>query len=311
MSKTMQKPVLNTNFETQHLTPIGEYLNIFMLPNTTIGSAMVNGLTHEVRFVTITPAIAKKILEERNLLNRKFSPTNINLMANSMKNGVWQFNGDTVRFNSEGVLSDGQNRLMAIIKSNTVQICLVISGIDVNAFETIDIGFGRSASDILSIYDVPNPTPTSQIVKFVFSWRAGKYSANRNTVRNLSNQEVMPYYGTLVNIQNSVDFVLAKMKDSDKLVTRTTLGGFHYEMSLIDKKKADEFIEKLCTGANLDSDSPIYALRAKLSKAKRNSRYKLTNKVMLQYIVLAWNYFRSDAKIKSLQISKDFVMKLK
>jgi hypothetical protein len=294
-----------------NLESINDTLDMFMIMGSTVGTAMVNGSKIETRYVTITPSLAQRMLDERNLRNRKINKISVNLINKEMSKGAWKFNGDSIRFDSEGILSDGQHRLMGIVESNTSQQCIVTTGLDEDTFETIDIGFKRSTSDILSINHVPNPTTTAMMVKFTYAFRNGKYSANRNTVRNLNNQEVVPYYKGLTKYQDSVNFILTTTKGQAALMSKSTLGGLHYEMTQINEVIADEFISKLITGVNLGDDSPIAALRNKLLKAKTNNRYKLTNQDMLENVVQAWNYFRVDAKVKNIRIAPDFEMLLK
>jgi len=299
--------------KTSQLRPIGDDVELFMTPNSIVGVNVVSDNKIETRVVFITPKLAQKILDERNSLNRKVNKKNVNLLSKDMVGGKWKFNGDSIRFNTQGVLSDGQHRLLAIIKSKTTQPIVVINGIDEESFETIDVGFKRSLSDMLSINNIENPILTSQIIKFIYAIRNGKYSANRNTIRNLSNQDAIPYLQTLDNMSNSVEFVktLSKNKGHQALIGKPVLGGLHYLMSEIDKDKADYFIEKISTGIDLGENSPIIALRNKLIKAKTNNRYKLTNMAMLENVVQSWNYLREGSEVKNIRIKSDFEMILK
>lgn len=278
---------------------------------STSGHANVNGNKIETMMVLVTPELAQIMIDEANTMNRKVNPINVNLLSKEMSLDKWGFNGDAIRINKYGVISDGQHRLLSIINSGKEQICLIVIGINEDSFETIDVGIKRSSSDIFSIYNIERPTLTSAIVKFIYAFESGKFSANRNTHRNLNNQDIIPYYETLEDLKTSVDFTYNVTKKGQALVPPSTVGGLHYLMSKIDKEKADEFIDKMCVGENLDIDSPITALRNKLIKAKTNDKYKLTNKSMLENIIQAWNFFREGSQCKHIKITSDFEIKMK
>lgn len=293
------------------LAQLNDTLDMFMPKNSKTGKSSIDGLNIEVRLVVVTPILATKILAERNTLNRKLNPISVNLLTKEMLADKWVFNGETISFDKNGILSNGQHRLESIVKSNKSQTLLVVTGIGENGFETIDIGLKRSASDTLSIYNIQDPTLTASIVKFIYAFENGKYSANRNTVRNLNNQEIYPYYLNLKNITDSVTFTKDMSKRGQSLVSPSTVGGLHYLMSKIDVNMANDFIEKMCVGTELDESSPITALRKKLISAKTNPKYKLTNESLLENIVRTWNLSRLGVSASKIRINSDFVMELK
>lgn len=97
----------------------------------------------------ITPEIAKKYLAQ-NCNNRNIQPRRVMLLAEQMKNGTFQENGDTIRFNKAGNLIDGQHRLNAIVKSGVTIPMLVVRGLE-NSVNVIDRGKNRSVGDCLTM----------------------------------------------------------------------------------------------------------------------------------------------------------------
>jgi len=101
----------------------------------------------DVRVETITPEKAEKYLE-RNISNyRKLETHRVDSYAKDMKHGRWELNGESIKFNLDGELTDGQHRLKAIIKANVPVQMLVIRGIE-NGISLYDIGKNRTMFQI-------------------------------------------------------------------------------------------------------------------------------------------------------------------
>ena len=67
-----------------------------------------------------------------------------------MKCGRWTLNNDAITFDKSGVLTNGQHRLTAIIKSETSQEMAVMYGVEHNI--NMDRPAMRSVGDNLSIF---------------------------------------------------------------------------------------------------------------------------------------------------------------
>lgn len=280
----------------------------------TVQEVEIFGEPITVRFMSIGPDLAEVILADFNKENRPFSDLNIKALTKEIENGKWQFNGESMSFNNKGNLSDGQHRLRAIIATGLTLPFLVVCGINKDAFPTINNGRTRTGSDVLGIGGVTSTTHSSSICKFIYGFKNEKYSANRNANRTLSNTEVLEYYNSLPNIHESVNFGIQNAKKAQKLLTSTVIGGFHYLLSEVNPEKADDFLQKLCTGVDLSSDSPITLLRNKLIRSKSNSNsdatYRLTNEMLIKNILVCWDKYLANSKVKVLKVPDDYVIKL-
>jgi hypothetical protein len=288
------------------LTSLHQLLGSLMCEDSTVGYLKINGLLIETRYVIITPSFANYLMKHRNPRNRKINKTRVNLFTNSMLNDKWRFNGDTIRFDYNGDMLDGQHRLLAIINSNKSQVVTLISGLDPSVFDSIDVGGKRSGSDTLSVNNVPSPTLTASVVKFIFAFEHNKYSANRNTVRNLANDEIHQYYTALNDVDASVRFVGKMVKRGQHLLTPSMLGGLHYILAQNDVDNANDFLEKVYLGTNVDEDSYIYSLRNKLVKAKFDKNFKITNKVLIESISYVWKKCKEGKTGKNIKLPNEF-----
>ena len=108
-----------------------------------------------VSLVYITPEIAKHYLSY-NTQNRKESGSSINFLTQQMNKGLFIENGESIVFDKNMKLTDGQHRLMAIIKSGKSYHIPVVKGVNIKSMATYDTGKNRSASDVLSINGFKN-----------------------------------------------------------------------------------------------------------------------------------------------------------
>jgi hypothetical protein len=111
------------------------------------------------RLEIITPKKALKYLEH-NLDNRKPSLYYVDEIAGMLERGEWVITGHSVSFRSDGVLVDGQQRLMACVKSGIPFETFVVRGLGMDAFHGTDRMRIRSAADITKL-----PSKTTQTIK--------------------------------------------------------------------------------------------------------------------------------------------------
>lgn len=118
----------------------------------------------------ISPETARQYLETAGQ-NRRLSMANVRRYAEAMKAGFWQLNGETVKFSPSGNLIDGQHRLRAVVEAGVPVRLAVIRGINGTAFETFDLGKGRTLSDVLSIYGYDNPAGLAAVIRSIYLYK--------------------------------------------------------------------------------------------------------------------------------------------
>lgn len=104
-------------------------------------------------FEVITPEDAKRMLEH-NINNRPIKEKTVQMYASDMIHGDWdeESPGNSLVFDSEGNLQDGQHRLLAVIRANRPIKFFVIRGVAPKP-HIYDMGVKRSSRDILTMQD--------------------------------------------------------------------------------------------------------------------------------------------------------------
>lgn len=145
-----------------------------------------NGITIEVK--DVTPVMARDVLANHNGINRKINESHWRALMRNMENKTWRFNGDTIRFNKDGDLIDGQHRLTALSKCDKTLPMIIIKGFDKEVIKTIDQEIKpRNLGDLLSMDGVKNANNVASCInrylgmKYSFSFISGRGSGTGAT----------------------------------------------------------------------------------------------------------------------------------
>lgn len=106
--------------------------------------------TPQLAWVFTTPELARAWLVH-NLINRRVREAWVKYLATQIILGRWERTGDAIAFRKDGVLINGQHRLLAIIEANTPAWLLVVGELDEKAYMVTDRGIGKSAADVLKL----------------------------------------------------------------------------------------------------------------------------------------------------------------
>lgn len=75
----------------------------------------------------ITPKKAEAYLKSNDIANKPLNMEIVNSIANKIKNGEWDPDGDAIYFTRNGrVLSNGQHRMSAIVKAGVPVLVTVV-----------------------------------------------------------------------------------------------------------------------------------------------------------------------------------------
>ena len=141
--------------------------------------------------VTITQELAKDYLS-RNRQNRKVKKNTLNFYKNQMRDGKWKENGEPIIIDVNGVIKDGQHRLMAVAETGYAYRVPVISGISTDVMDTIDTGTNRTASDILELEGFKYASLLASFIKIILSKSLASGNSSAKHV-NVSNSDILKF----------------------------------------------------------------------------------------------------------------------
>jgi hypothetical protein len=241
----------------------------------------------------VTPDQARALLA-RNTFNRPLVKRRVAEYAEDMRCGRWQFNGEGIIFSDQGVLLNGQHRLSAVVESGATVEFLIVRGVPQEAFASIDTGGKRSAAVMLSLQGERNSATLAAAATLLWQHRHGKRVGGSVHPTRLGLAALLQEEPGL---RASVEAVCAG-DGPRRFVAPAVLAFCHYVFSRSDAGLADEFLQKLRTGAGLKVECPILVLRNRLV----SSRATRTEALVL--LVKAWNAFKRGKRLRRLTLTR-------
>lgn len=268
------------------------------------------------RVERITPDIAREYLN-RNTSNRCVTQSMVNFYAREMQCGRWQFNGDSIRFDSNGNLIDGQHRLLAIIKSGVSLDMLVISGLDSKSFLTIDQGKKRSVGDCFSISGIRQYTLVSGIVRGKMmlekSRSISSASGGDRNARASSSQLILEEYQAHALEYSNIACFANNAYKAMRIITPAEIGGYYAHLMLTlgwAQEVIEDFLSQI-TGFTNPTHPTLQLLNKRLICSRTTNAIKITSAYRQQLIIKCWNNFVSGGKpFKTLKWNEETEGKL-
>ncbi len=258
--------------------------------------------------MVVTPRIANGWLETAKL-NRKVSKKTVGRYAADMGKDQWAETGESIKFNGDGSLIDGQHRLLAIVSSGKSQKLVIVKGLDKGIFACLDTGKKRNLSDVLSIAGVDKYN--SSVAALTRIWSAYKMFGLEDMFRGdglgglrpcLNNAEYLKFYSSHPEITENHSFVISLRKGTTSgraLFSSASLAFWFGLFRESDEGLAKEYISKLINGDALQQGDPVHRFREKAMGYKFN-KVSLERKTLTILAVKSWNYWKSGDKPKSL-----------
>jgi hypothetical protein len=263
-----------------------------------------------VAFELITPQRATELLT-LNTQNRKICPVTVNRIAQSIVNGSFVTTNVGVGIDTNNVLTDGQQRLSAVIKSNIAVEMIVAKNLDPKARLVVDTGRKRSHANSLQMMNLASKDikgKKKDFSKLLASVSAYIILHQTNRFNNIQ------AFGNIITNDELVDFVdknhdellesalfVTNLSKNCKYVQNTHLL-FVYQMhKFFNKKRITQFINIVC--GNEVAQNPLTCPATKLrdvlqQNAIKKFGTKFNTKDLLGLMIDASNKFMKNVEMK-------------
>lgn len=247
-------------------------------------------MTITYRTETIKPERAIELLEG-NTHNRDLKQSHVEKLAQIMRLGQWELNGESIKINGTNIL-DGQHRLWACVEADVAFTTLVIRGLKKHVQKTVDTGMIRTGAHHFQMEGETYASLLSHTVAKIMAHDEG-CARIRTGVSNISLED---YLKENPDIREFVNHYGAS---SMKIMPRAIAAAAHYIFSRIDPEEADEFMGNVIEGVGLKKETPQLCLREKLIRDMTAKR-KIPADVKYALVIKAWNLSRKGKKCKRL-----------
>lgn len=263
------------------------------------GAPQSNGLVKpdksKMECVYITPAIAAKWLK-KNMQNRPASARSMAVLKRSLELGLFTINGETIKFDEDGVLRDGQTRLQSIVDTGIAAWCWTCTNIARGCFDTIDQGRSRSLGQLLAVRNKRNYNSLSGAIRTVYQLCEDIAAEPGGFAPRVG----LDVFAERPEIEESMDLVMkAGVREFYSL---GTAAGLHYLMKQCDAPLADSYWEAIGTGVITNQRSPIKAVRDQLlSNKMATGDKKLSPRTLMAIAIKGWNLVRGGKTCKYIR----------
>jgi len=263
-----------------------------------------------IEIVDITPSVAASWLD-KNHKNRRKSTRHLAQSARDMKSGNWQLTGDSIKFDKNGTLVDGQHRLAACVESDSAFKSLVVYGLETTTRNVIDTGKGRSNSDVLTMHGASNSIALAAALKFLVNERNGITKASQS----ITHSELIEAHKRHPNI----GLYVPQPGSLPRGIPLFLVGYVNYVGSTIlhgKRSRAAAMMEVLKTGKPDYKGCPIHGFREKMIRQITGSKVVGNRDVTINTFKNVWNacakkepllsikFIKTTADIDGLDLSK-------
>jgi len=253
-----------------------------------------------VTIETVGPKEAEAMLG-RNPRNRKLSDHRVSNLARDMAEGRWRLNGETVKFNGDGTLLDGQHRLAAVIRSGVTVPFVVVRGLETEDQETIDHGATRTVGNALELRGEQDASLIAAAALLAWKIDQNDSPVQGGGIPYPSATEIIQY------LDEHVELRLSKPvgRVSNASVVRSppsSAVALHYLMARKSGDLSDRFWASIADGTNLTNGHPAKTLRDQLIRDLSAPR-RMNRTNMLALTIKAWNFLRAGKTIRLLKWS--------
>lgn len=238
----------------------------------------------------ITKTVAESMLQA-NVSNRRLARSNI---ARAITSDEWGLNGATIVFSDEGVLLDGQHRLMAVVETDIPITSIVVRGIPKEAQISMDTGKIRKPDDFLQMMGYKNSKLLAAAASALYRIECGGSLDSMFRARNKSDSTLKEVVQYAVDHNDEIQPWLrlaCRVRNKYKGVETATVVAFIFEAK---KNGADEDDIRYFFDQLLDVEipsKPTMLLKKRLSENSMSKTGRLPQRVICAFLIKSWNSY--------------------
>lgn len=248
--------------------------------------------------IILTPELAKDYLHKICPNNRRISEKLIAIFINEIKLNRWRLNNDTICFDTNGLMINGQHRCTAVVRANKNISVFVATNMPNESFSVMDTGKKRTGKDIMEIMGCRNSGVLAGALKHLFFYLNNTltlYGGGPWGKGAMVNQDFIDIYNKYPDIIKFVN----QSKVASNIIS-PQIGLFcNYVFHRADETLSEIFMEGFYKGTNLDNDNIMLVLRNRLIK-DREAYTHLKSQQKIALIFRTWNYFFHNKKVAYL-----------
>lgn len=254
-----------------------------------------------VKLETVTPARAQEWLENNDPNNRQISKSSVKKYSSDIGAGRWDVTGESIKFDTNGMLLDGQHRLLACLDADKPFDVLIVRGLPTDAKTHMDLGMKRTAAMVFHTMGKKNTVQLGGAIQALLEIKAaGRDNRGRHSV-----PEMVTVLERHPDLTEAVAEIFAKGKGAVGPGPSILSAVYYCAAYLLgEREKADAFLEVFRTGVPAYTGDPAHLWRERLIREKR-AGVKQSRAQMLRGTCHAWNLFKNEVSQSKIRVPDD------
>ncbi len=252
----------------------------------------------ETKVMRITPVVAQKLLDTINTNNRPVRPSHVDYLTRIIRDGDWSLTHQGGAVDWNGVLQDGQHRLLAIVEADESVVMQWTVGLDPANFAKVDVGSQRTGRDVAMMRGIKHATIAPSVARMLL--QIDMYGPEAHTRNNKTKISVDRVHRAL---EDYGDELLASITRAVKLrgEIKVNATGLAAAIYMIRRRlpegdpRVEKFFDDIETGIGLDDKSdPVWLLRRFIIRSNDahlggGAKRGLRAFDIAAYVLKAWN----------------------
>lgn len=247
-----------------------------------------------------TPEKAQELLRA-NTRNRRLRQGYVERLADAIRRGEWELNGEPIQIDVNGTLLNGQHRLTAIVEADVAAELIVVCNLSPAAQDTIDTGSARRLSDVLARRQESNVTTLAPALSHLHRHRTKVRMDSRGQTAPTP-QQALELLDREPRIRDSVQKGLQIKRTTG--MSATVAAVMYHLFGEVDRDDADEFFRLLGASERerrkLRANSPIRRLNGTLTRIQTDPTYWPSVYELFAMTIKAFNAWRHGWPMEQL-----------
>lgn len=245
-----------------------------------------------IEWVYVTPEMAAAWLGQ-NEGNRRKRIAHIDRLVRDLKSGNFLPTGDSIKFDWNGNLIDGQHRLSSIVAAGAGMWLVVVRQLDPRVRGVLDTNAKRSGADALHFAGVDSwNIVIAAVAKIAISRDAGRLQVSTDTSHvSPTNIEITDWADANPDVAHASQFSGKYYKDLG--MPPSILAYSVLILSRLDYNDCVEFFTSAAEQRTNGLGDPRLTMSKAFSNFSKNNRGTIPNAAALSVIFRAWNDWRS------------------
>ena len=250
-----------------------------------------------IELANVSPEVAAVWLGQ-NTSNRPVRRSTVRAYARDMAAGNWKITAEPIKFDTQGVLLDGQHRLLAVREANVTVQLFIATGLPPESQDAMDSGMKRTAADALSLRGDSNSSLVAAAARLALSVEFAPESVGRYQATHAEVLGWVDEHPEILDCASYVSGISSRIKGCPPSVTTYTL----FALAELDATQAYTFWGSVADQVGDYSGDPVVALARKFGEIYRE-REQIPKSAYLSMIYRAWNSRRGNKPMRIVRVN--------